>query len=74
MRYLINQQIKRALVVAILAGYTYLQMYHIIPFNWIFLLIAYVVGIFAIIIITSKIRIVAQHEHLHKQERHNHHG
>jgi hypothetical protein len=74
MKYLINQQIKRALVVALLAGYTYLQLYHIVPFNLIYLLIAYVVGLFAFCIITHKIRIVAAHIESHKQERHNHHG
>ena len=74
MKYLVNQQIKRALVVALLAGYTYLQLYHFIPFNWLFLIIAYGVGIFAFCIITHKIRIVSAHIEYDKQERHNHHG
>ena len=73
MKYLINQQIKRALVVALLAGYTYLQMYHIIPFNWLFLLIAYVVGLFAFCVITHKIRIVSAHNEHHKREGNHHH-
>jgi hypothetical protein len=74
MKYIINQQIKRALVVALLAGYTYLQLYHIIPFNLIFLLIAYSVSLFVFCVITYKIRIVSAHIESHKQERHNYHG
>jgi hypothetical protein len=74
MSYIFNQRLKRALVVALLAGYTYLQMYHIIPFNLIYLLIAYGVSLFVFCVITYKIRIVAVHNEHHKQERHNNHG
>jgi hypothetical protein len=61
------------IVVALMVGYTYLQLHHIIPFNWIYLVVLYVVGIFAVIVITSKIRIVSAHLQHHKQEGHNHH-
>jgi 4-hydroxybenzoate polyprenyltransferase len=72
-KYIINQQIKRLIVIALMIGYTYLQLHHIIPFNLIYLAILYVVGIFAIIIITHKIRIVSAHNEHCKKERHNHH-
>jgi len=70
----LNQRLKRLLVIGLMIGYTYLQIKHIVPFNLLYLVVLYLVGLFVIIIITHKIRIVAQHEHLHKQERHNNHG
>ena len=74
MRYLINQQIKRLIVIALMIGYTYLQLHHIVPFNPTYLIILYVIGLVVIVIITAKIRIVSAHIESHKQERHNHHG
>jgi uncharacterized membrane protein len=74
LKYLINQQIKRALVVALLAGYTYLQLYHFIPFNPTYLIILYVIGLVVIVTITAKIRIVSAHIEHCKKEGHNHHG
>ena len=73
MKYIIEQHIKRLCVIALMIGYTYLQLNHIIPLIWLYLLIAYVVGIFAIGVITAKIHIVSAHIEHHKQERHNHH-
>jgi len=72
-KYIINQQIKRLLVIALMIGYTYLQLNHIVPFNLLYLVVLYLVGLFVILIITHKIRIVSAHIEAHKQERHNHH-
>jgi hypothetical protein len=73
MKYLINQQIKRFIVIALMIAYTYLQLYHIIPFNWLLLLIVYVVGLVAIVVITAKIRIVSAHIEHCKKEGDNYH-
>jgi len=72
-KYIYGQHLKRFLVIALMIGYTYLQLSHIISFNLIYLAVLYVVGIFAIIIITSKIRIVSSHIESHKREGNNHH-
>jgi F0F1-type ATP synthase assembly protein I len=73
MKYIIEQHIKRLLVVALMVGYTYLQLNHIVPFNLLYLVVLYVVGLFVILVISHKIRIVSAHIEAHKQERHNHH-
>jgi F0F1-type ATP synthase assembly protein I len=73
LKYIYGQQLKRFLVIALMVGYTYLQLKRIVPFNWQYLVVLYVVGLFVIIIITHKIRIVSAHIEHHKREANNHH-
>jgi hypothetical protein len=74
LKYLINMQLKRMLVVALMVLYTYLQFKHIVPFNLLYLIILYVIGLLTIVVITSKIRIVSAHIEHCRKEGHNHHG
>ena len=73
MKYLIDQQIKRMIVIALMVLYTYLQFKHIIPFNVLYLLIMYAVGSAVILVISYKIKIVSAHvEHCKKEGIHHH--
>ena len=77
MRYILNQQLKRFFVIAAMVGYTYLQLHRIhdmSQLDWTIVAIVNVVGLFTIVVITSKIKIASAHMEHHKQEGNNHHG
>jgi hypothetical protein len=76
-KYILNQQLKRFFVIAAMVGYTYLQLHRIhdmSQLDWYMVALVNVVGIFAIAVITSKIKIASAHMEHHKQEGNNHHG
>jgi predicted histidine transporter YuiF (NhaC family) len=77
MRYIINQQVKRFLVIAAMVGYTYFQLHRIHDMkqlDWYIVVAVNVVGALAIIVITAKIRIASEHLKHHRQEGNKHHG
>ena len=77
MRYIINQQLKRFFAIAAMVGYTYLQLHRIhdmSQLDWTMVVLVIVFGLFAIVVITSKIKIASAHLEHHRQEGNNHHG
>jgi hypothetical protein len=77
MRYILNQQLKRFVVIAAMVGYTALQLHRIhdmSQLDWTMVVTVNVVGLLAIAVITSKIRIASAHLEHHRQEGNNHHG
>ena len=55
MRYIINQQVKRFLVIAAMVGYTYFQLHRIHDMkqlDWYLVLLVNLIGLVAIVVIT----------------------
>ena len=77
MRYIINQQLKRFFAIAAMVGYTYLQLHRIhdmSQLDWETVVAVIIIGVIAVVVTTSKIRIASAHLEHHKQEGNNHHG
>ena len=76
MRYVLNQQLKRLFAVAVMVGYSYLQLHRIhdmSKFDWETVVAVIVIGVIAIVVTTSKIRIASAHAEHHKREGNKHH-
>jgi hypothetical protein len=76
-RYIINQQLKRFFAIAAMVGYTYLQLHRIhdmSQLDWYMVALVNGVGLLAVVVTTSKIRIASAHIEHHRQEGNNHHG
>ena len=77
MRYILKQQLYRFAAIALMVGYTYLQfrqMHDMSNIDWYMVAIVNVVGLLAIVVITSKIKIASAHLEHHRQEGNKQHG
>jgi hypothetical protein len=73
MRYILKQQIYRFITIAIMVGYTYLQlrrMPEMSRIDWYMVITVNVVGLLAIVVITAKIKIASAHMRHHRSGGH----
>jgi hypothetical protein len=77
MRYILKHQIIRLIVLAAMVGYTTLQfrrMKDMVSLDWYLVVAIIVLGLLAIVVITSKIKIASAHLEHHRQEGNKQHG
>ena len=77
MRYILKHQFYRFAVIAIMAGYTYLQfrrMKDMVQLDWYLVLIINLLGLLLLVLLTAKIKIASAHGEHHRQEGNKHHG
>jgi hypothetical protein len=77
MRYIINQQLKRFVAIALMVGYTYLQFHRIhdmSKLDWYIVLAVDALGFLLIVLASAKIKIASAHMEHHRQEGNKHHG